>query len=415
MPEFGDMVQWAVLNAVPAGRARIKKEFGLNFNEARQVARVATERMEEGEPDGGADHLGVMKQNRRLKEELEKYENFERMLARIWNETVPALPAYRRGERELPKKCKMGKNKCTLMLEASDWQVGMEVREHETAGLGVYNFEVFKRRLRYLRDVVLTVYDEQTRVRPIDTLVINMLGDLLEGATIYRGQAWFADLRLEEQFQGLIFETGAFVRDLALRIPNIRIFAIPGNHGRIGRKGELPALSNAEYLMLFALQLYIQQLTGVRMLIGKSSILAYELMGRTHLLAHGDKTKRWNQIPFYGFTRDTLRYISMMRLMFQYAHYGHHHVRAEWEESGVEIIVNGALCGPNELSVGSFKSANTASQRLFVVHPEHGLAWQCAPRFDEPQPPTADEDGVFTPVARPEDVPRLVTTKDTKK
>jgi len=408
VPTVEEMAEWAQRpENIQKGRAyvgknRIREHFGVSTHKASQAAGIACA---ESNPDAcqpaveAADTLGLMRQIQQLKGRIDRYEELEKVFAKIFGELVTPLPAFRKGERELPK-FKQGKATETLMQDASDWQVGMQVRPVDTMHLGGYNFEVFKKRLRYMRDTIITVYQEEIRVRPVKTLIINCIGDLLEGVNIFKSQAWFLDMHLVQQVLALQAEICQFVRDIASVIPEIRIYGVWGNHGRIGMKGENPPSCNAEFLLLLELQLMLRQLQGVSVFVSECPLMAYQWLGDIHLLAHGDKTRGWMGIPFYGLTRDTLKYVNLTQLPVRYVHYGHHHRQADWHESGVEVLLNGAMCGPTVLAVDDFKSAEEPIQMLYRVHPDHGLNWRCPIRFERREPMVADEDGIFTPVRK---------------
>lgn len=422
MASIEEMAKWACEHPTSgrtyAGRNAVMEHFGCTNHAARTAVALARKATSSNPTDpveisvpAAPDPLNVMRENTRLRKDLEQYKALEECLRDVITEVIPQLPAYKRGERELPRRSKTEKHTAMLMLELSDWQVGMEVKPADSIGLGLYNFNVFLARLRQLRDTVLTIHDEWSRVRPIDTLVVNCLGDLLEGVNIYKGQGWYTDLHLADQWLKTLYHFGAFIRDIGLRIPNVRILAIPGNHGRIGMKGEAHRADNAELLLLLTEQLYLRQLKDVRMIVGRSSVVAYQLMGRVHLLAHGDMTRSWNTIPFYGFSRDTLKYQGMLRKQLDYAHFAHHHRDASWKESRARILLNGCLCGPSNYAIETFKSAEPPSQRLHLAHHEHGLAWSCGIEFKDIPELQADDEGIFTPVYRPEDIPTLDATK----
>ena len=393
-----------------AGRHLIMKEFGCKNHRAREavnLARKIAEEQKEVPPDVSQSAVQVMRENQRLKADLQRYGEMEHLFTDIFQELQPALPAYKIGEQQTPK-FKTDKQECILMADIGDWQVGLHVRPEDTMHLGGYSFEIFQERLKYFCEKVLIVYEEFVRVRPIKRLIINGVGDLLEGVNIYKGQSWFTDLELQRQLHETVTAVGFFLRDLGKRIPEVTMYAVWGNHGRIGQKGELPPRCNAEYMMLLELQRYIRQLKNVQLFVSKCPLLAYDCMGQIHLLAHGDKTRGWMGIPFYGLSRDTLKYVNLLQLVISCVHYGHHHRRADWSESATELFLNGAMCGPTILSVDDIKAAEIPSQNLFLVHPDHGVSWRVPIKFEKREPMTADANGIYTPVNRPTEVPDLL-------
>lgn len=334
----------------------------------------------------------------KMKREFQKYEELEALLVATFEDVLPEIPGYETGERDFPE-VSGDKQPATLMAEASDWHVGKKVDSQHVAGLGGYGFDIFRSRLRHYRDTIFTVYEEWSQVRPIEQLVINFLGDILDGHEIYKGQSWFQDRHLVEQFCGALVEAGQWIRDLGTRIPKIKICSVPGNHSRLSdSRTAVPPDLNAETLWLRMLQLQLRDLEGVEMSVAMCPWMGYELYGKNHFLTHGSETRMWNQIPFYGLSRDTMRRVAMTQKIWHYTHCGHFHQDADLPVSSLRILMNGSMVGPDLYSTTEMKSAVPASQTLYLVHREHGPAWKCDVRLEEIEPLTVDEEGFYTPV-----------------
>lgn len=86
-----------------------------------------------------------------------------------------------------------------LVLLLSDLQLGSKVDKNETGGLGEYNIEIFKHRLNTLINEVIEFTEKQKSSINIPKLHIAFLGDIVDGETIYRGQAHEIDMDVANQ------------------------------------------------------------------------------------------------------------------------------------------------------------------------------------------------------------------------
>ena len=85
-------------------------------------------------------------------------------------------------------------------------------------------------------------------------------------------------------------------------------------------------------------------------------------------------------IPFYGLKsqRDSMQAMlsalgaprASMLVM------GHFHQHVYWKGADCDVLINGAIKGPDEYIMGSRMTANPAEQVLLEFHPEHGLTAQ---------------------------------------
>ena len=401
-----EMIAWALQNpsqkSLLASHEMIKSHWGVGGERAGVVWRdayaVASDLL--ASPENSAN-ARLQHENARLEKLLGTTGDLVDLFASTYRQIVPTLPAFKAGERRLPKARKGLKQGATMMVDLSDWHYGQTVRADDIAGLGAYNPAIARDRLKMMCGQILNVYGEWSKVRPIDTLYINVLGDMVDGDAIFRGQDWFLSLDLVEQCEGAVFLLASMIRDLACQIPHVQLMCVPGNHGRAGgRKAReaAPPMLNNEILLYRMIQNRVSSLRGVKMFVARCPWLGYQLYKHNHLLVHGNATQMWNQIPFYGLGRDLMRNVAMMQVIWHYQHVAHFHQEGTMSVSGMRILLNGSVVGPNLFSAEKMKSATPASQRFYMVHPEHGVSWEMALTFDPPKPLTTDERGFFTPV-----------------
>ncbi len=86
-----------------------------------------------------------------------------------------------------------------IVLLFSDCQIGEKIERDETP-FGEYNSEIFKRRLNLLYDGVVGITERHRKDTRINKLNIFMLGDIVDGEKIFRGQSARVDSNVVDQF-----------------------------------------------------------------------------------------------------------------------------------------------------------------------------------------------------------------------
>jgi len=227
----------------------------------------------------------------------------------------------------------------------------------------------------------------------LNKLTIHMLGDMVTGELIYKGQSWFIDALLVDQLMQGSEAYINFILMLAKHFPQIEIFCVIGNHGRHGKKGDAHPRSNFDYLFYMMLQ---------RALRGQGNVTVYVAMSPTLIVQHGefvfalnhnDNVMGWNGIPYYGLDRKARRMDGLYNMKIHYKLGGHFHTPAELND---ETLLNGTMMGGSDLSVNKMMVATRPSQKIFYFDPHHGIHRTTNIYLADPVKLTADENGIFT-------------------
>lgn len=154
---------------------------------------------------------------------------------------APKIPAP-------PKRARRGQQPHVALLHTTDWQGGKRTID--------YDLEVLGRRLGQMMDKTVTLADRHGH--PVDDIVILFGGDDIEGVTIFPSQPFEVHAGLYEQ----VFAVARYKRmvvDRALaQFRHVTVRRKWGNHGRIGRFGELPDTDNLDLMAdRFAAESYI--------------------------------------------------------------------------------------------------------------------------------------------------------------
>jgi hypothetical protein len=323
------------------------------------------------------------KHARRLVEEKASLE----MLVEALREAVTAIP-YQAPHVATPEYLGEEQEEEAVLL-LGDLQVGELVDITATGGLGHYNRDVFDLRADLLKHKVERILSGHQQMYPIRTLNIFGLGDFVEGMNIYPGQLSHLDMDLIEQ----VFVGAAKVAELVVYwtglVEHINLFGVLGNHGRIGRKGELPTTANMDFLFLKHVELLLKEYIDqgrVTCEFPKTFFQVVERQNHRFMLVHGDDIRGWMSLPWYGAQRAVQKWQELIQERFDYFIFGHHHTTAQWESNHKEVIANGSFVGTNEYSAKALNVGGRPSQLLFGLHPRNGRTWTYRLFLDEGEP-----------------------------
>lgn len=291
---------------------------------------------------------------------------------------VVAVPSFVPPER--PRKRQRERHTRAVVAPIFDCQYGQRVaRKDVPFGRGGFDPDVFRERLELWFDRVSRLLTDRAAVTDYSELVVVLGGDLVEGDEVYRGQPWQLALDPVRQVLELRELLGAALGALVehargLGCRRFRLFAVPGNHGKVGGKkaGATPASYSWDYLLC---ELLRDRLDGVfdEVSIEQSGAVRWESEGWRFLAVHGDEIRGWGGIPFYGLTRFDGRAIRLSGEVFDYCLLGHHHQPATIPNgSGGEFIVSGDWVGGTNLS-RSIVAASRPQQRVLLVARKHGV------------------------------------------
>lgn len=331
----------------------------------------------------------------RYKTLLEKERDRNQLITTVIETCVAALPPAKpfpnviRKQKEAPH---------VVMCDISDVHVGSAVDPKVTGGLSRYDFQTFLDRGERLRRSLLRILDIHRRVYDVPELYLNLLGDIVEGEGIFRGQPFQIDRALTDQVLEATQWFGHFIRDLAGQFRSIHIRCVGGNHGRGYEQGQSHPRTNWDVFVYKTLQHLLRDQKTVEFYVSDTSYVAYHLPGHEryrHVLIHGDQARAWAGIPFYGVERAGARIQSMLGIPVDYVHLGHHHNEAAWPSNRMEYLMNGSWVGGSDLSVNRLFRTSRATQNLFFLHPRRGLVANYRLHLNDWEEVAADERGVY--------------------
>lgn len=267
----------------------------------------------------------------------------------------------------------------TIVLMISDIQAGTYISSEASGGLNEYNWNILEKQFDQLYIGLEEIVTRHKKVAPIKSLHIHLIGDIVEGYDIFKGQTRQIDTEITEQAIGVKDLLCDFLQKALHLFDKIHVVAVPGNHGRIGTKGENLHYVSWDYIVYRWMQSELKNFDNITWQITKSWWQIDTIYGYNFLMFHGDDIKSWQGIPYYGIDRAAKNYHELLELLglkYNYLEIGHFHVPSELSGVTTEKFINGCWPGGSLYSMKGLVTANYPVQKLFAVHPTQGVTYR---------------------------------------
>lgn len=264
----------------------------------------------------------------------------------------------------------------------SDWHLGEVVRKEETGGLCEFNMEIAQKRIEKLLESQKEIILIHTRGGiPIKKCVVWLLGDIITGETIYKGQKNFIEFGIAEQIVNAKQTLGEFLLNLLTLYSNVKVVAVMGNHGRVGVRGEATVIwNNYDWVVYNWTKDLLSNYAQIEWNISQAWFIIEEIEGWRFIGQHGEDIRQWLRTPWYGIERDIAEMTEILSDIEEkppyYWLYAHFHVAEQAETPRGERIINGSLVGGNLFSVKKLRKVSRPSQSFFGVSRKQGITWR---------------------------------------
>lgn len=251
------------------------------------------------------------------------------------------------------------------VIHCTDWQLGKKSVS--------YGSETCGQRIDRFIDKVLHITDIQRKHHPVREAVLMLGGDMVEGMGIFPGQSYEVDSYLYEQLFEVSRLISKTVSTLANNFESVRVVCEYGNHGRIGRYGEMPKGDNIDRISYEIARSKVGHLVKD----WQSSDAWYQIVkigNYTALLVHGDEIKSFGgNTPAFGILRKVNAWAGGVIEHFDDCYMGHWHTPMSLTMSnGGRIFVTGSPESHNEYAREFVAATGIPSQRLHFVDPDKG-------------------------------------------
>jgi len=164
------------------------------------------------------------------------------------------------------------------------------------------------------------------------------------------------------------------IRTLAVFFDKVHVVCEYGNHGRLGRKGELPAHDNIDAISYKITADRTKDLKNVTWQMSSDWYQIVSVGNYKALLVHGDEIKSFGGgTPAFGILRKCNAWATGVVPDFKDVYMGHFHTpMALTMSNGGRIFVTGSPESENVYAAEFVAAKGHPSQRLHFVDPEHG-------------------------------------------
>lgn len=246
------------------------------------------------------------------------------------------------------------------LLHLTDLQVGKQTP--------TYDMDTARRRVLRAVHKTVELTELHRTLRPIPEIRVLFGGDMVEGVTIFPGQAWEIEAGAYEQ----VMFTAALLRDvlvtLAHHFERVQVHWVSGNHGRIARRGDHPRGDNLDRFVYGITQIY-EQPPNVTW-HDTTGFYTHVRVGRyVALLVHGDQV---GAAPV-TIQNKVVKWQAGVLEPFRDCYLGHqHHVKVLELPAGGRIFMTSSPESGNAFAAERVGSAGTPTQRLNFVSPTKG-------------------------------------------
>ena len=274
-----------------------------------------------------------------------------------------------------PKKDVRTKRGEVALLHSTDWQLGKQTL--------TYNTQECERLVKQSVDKVIKITEIQRTHHPVKECVVMFGGDIVENSTIFPSQVYEIASDVMAQFVVASRIMIDIVRTLLANFDKVTVVCEPGNHGRIGKLGELPKDVNWDKLVYMFAGQALKDEKRLTWQMSKEDIQRVTIGNYKALLIHGDEIRwgtastivrfadRWKSGAYKFF--DEVDQITK-GFDFRDLYIGHFHQHQSWNMANGEgsVFMSAAVESGNRYARDLLASNGEPSQRLHFVDPERG-------------------------------------------
>lgn len=246
------------------------------------------------------------------------------------------------------------------LVHLTDWQAGKQTIS--------YDINVLTTRIEDMVRKVIQLTNIQRAHHPVKDCVVMLGGDMVEGVGIFPGQQYEVGAHLYEQMFAVVRVLESSIRTLATNFESVKIVCEFGNHGRLGRKGDMPAGDNIDRMAYQIVSNNCKDLKHVKWQMSDDWYQIFAIGNYKVLLVHGDEIGAFGSI-----LRKVQAWSTGVVEPFDDCYMGHFHTpTALTLANGGRVFVTGSPESHNEYARTFIAAVGKPSQRLHFVDPIKG-------------------------------------------
>lgn len=247
------------------------------------------------------------------------------------------------------------KGKNSLALLVSDVHIGKKTHSFDSV--------TFKLRLAEL----LKESIDLIKVNNPKEFVLILNGDIIDGEAIFPSHPYEIEMPSSDQYFLAAQAFGWMIQELC-KHTFVRVICQAGNHGRMGRKGELPYTSNWEYLLYHFIEVAMKPLVDanrVRFEIPTYWYGVHKIQDTNFLITHGDAIKGGGSL---GTVRAaSIKWAESVPHKWDVLCMGHFHCPYDMTYVSKRIVGNGTFVSDDDFSIRELKERVLPSQTFMLV------------------------------------------------
>lgn len=270
------------------------------------------------------------------------------LLATPRTKLQPPLKDIRKGKAEV------------ALVHLTDWQAGKQTVSYDIGTLSA--------RIEQMVDKVIQLTVIQRAHHPVKDCVVMLGGDMVEGLGIFPGQVYEVGAHLFEQMFEVVRIIEQAIRTLAVNFENVTVVCEFGNHGRLGRKGDMPSGDNIDRMAYRIAAMNCKDVKHVKWQMSDDWYQIFAIGNYKVLLVHGDEIG-----SFGGILRKVSAWSTGVVEPFDDCYMGHFHTPTSLTmANGGRVFVTGSPESHNEYARTFIAAVGKPSQRVHFVDPVKG-------------------------------------------
>lgn len=268
---------------------------------------------------------------------------------------------------EAPRRDRRKAKEEIALLHCSDWQWGKRTAS--------YNSDVALKRVRYLGELVARITEIERADHPVRSVTVMLGGDMVEGVAIFPGQPFEVDSNLFAQVLGAARGIEELIRRLLSTFERVDVWEEPGNHGRLGRKGDHPEEDSADLFVYRLARERLAEHSAAGRLVWNETQGWHSIVtvgDYRALLVHGDEVRSFGgQTPAFGIAKKVNAWASGVVDRFDDCYMGHWHTGhvIPLARGTGAVYVNPSIESDNVYAQEFVGATGTPGQRLNFIEP----------------------------------------------
>lgn len=261
------------------------------------------------------------------------------------------------------------------LLWLGDWQMGKRT--------GSYSTEVCVARVHQAVTRAIKVTAIQREDHPVRRCHVVFGGDLIENLTVFPGNQWEVDASIYEQ----MFTASRLIEEVVLALlgpdedkrgfEQVLAYEVWGNHGRIGRRGDVPREDNLDRMICRIARERLENQPRLSWHTPAGDPPDWHQIATIGnyraLLFHGDQIRTFGNTPVHAITKRVTDWASGVYEPFDDAYCGHWHRKMTIPlANGGSIYITPSTESGSAFARDHLGSDSLPRQRLMFIHPDHG-------------------------------------------